>query len=258
MVQNKNNRRGFLKRSAMLGAAMAVAPPILNAASLGGEPNANGGDGFTFLFQGDSITDGNRTRYNDWNHVMGHGYQFIIASKLWYEKPGKKFHFYNRGVSGNTVPDLAARWQEDTLTLKPDLVSILVGINDVSAFLEGKDGFSAGQYEKDYRALLTKTKQHLPKVEFVLGEPFVLPVGRVKDHWEAYSTEIQKRQEAVKRLAIEFNAVHVPYQKAFNKALAKAPADYWIWDGIHPMPAGHELMAREWISTVGEKFKFIG
>lgn len=64
---------------------------------------------FTFLFQGDSITDGNRTRNNDWNHVMGHGYQYIIASRLWYDFPEKGFHFFNRGISGNKVSDLALR-----------------------------------------------------------------------------------------------------------------------------------------------------
>src|SRR5215211_3251313 len=93
-------RRDFLKKAVALGAAAAFAPQLLNARS-GMNETIKQGDGFTFLFQGDSITDGNRTRNNDWNHVMGHGYQYIVASDLWYEKPQKRFHFFNRGISGN-------------------------------------------------------------------------------------------------------------------------------------------------------------
>jgi lysophospholipase L1-like esterase len=91
----------------------------------------------------------------------------------------------------------------------------------------------------------------------VLCEPFVLPVGRVKEKWAEYSSEIKKRQQAVKGLAHEYNAIFVVFQDTFNKALSKAPPDYWIWDGIHPMPAGHELMAREWMRQVSKELKFI-
>ncbi len=91
----------------------------------------------------------------------------------------------------------------------------------------------------------------------VLCEPFILPVGKVKDKYEIYQTEIKKRQVIVRQLATEFSAVYVPFQNAFDKALSKAPADYWIWDGIHPMPAGHELMAIEWMNAVSKRIKFI-
>src|SRR3954470_9511655 len=121
-------RRTFLKNAATLGMAASLMPKTLLASA--NEYNSKEGEGLTFLFQGDSITDGNRTRNNDWNHVMGHGYQYIIASKLWYDLPKKGLHFFNRGVSGNKVTDLAARWQQDTLELKPDILSILIGIND--------------------------------------------------------------------------------------------------------------------------------
>src|SRR5947209_11767374 len=140
-----NNRRHFLKQAIALGTVAAFAPPLLNAMPADG--NLKDGDGLTFLFQGDSITDGNRTRNNDWNHVMGHGYQYIIASKLWYDFPKKGLHFFNRGVSGNKVTDLAERWQQDTLDIKPDVLSILIGINDTSAFVYGNKDFTAAQYE---------------------------------------------------------------------------------------------------------------
>ena len=251
-----NERREFLKKALVFSAATAFDAQLTSAAPQWKKP-AKGGDGFTFLFQGDSITDGNRTRNNDWNHVMGHGYQYIIASKLWYDFPKKGFHFFNRGISGNKVTDLTARWQKDTLELNPDVLSILVGINDTAVFLEGKKDFTVEQFENGYRLLLQQTKQQLPNIEFVLCEPFILPVGKMKDKWQTYSKEIKKRQEAVQRLSEEHNAIFVPFQSAFDKALSRAPADYWIWDGVHPMPAGHELMAREWIHRVGKKLKFI-
>ena len=257
MKENANNdRREFLKKTMALSVAAAFAPQLIHAAT-NEEKITKKGDGFTFLFQGDSITDGNRTRNTDWNHVMGHGYQYIIASKLWYDFPKKGFHFFNRGISGNKITDLTARWQKDTLDIKPDVLSILIGINDTAAFIDGKNGFSVEQYESGYRSLLQQTKEQLPNVEFVLCEPFILPVGKAKDKWDLYSTEVKKRQEVVLRLSEEYNAVFVPFQSAFNKALSKAPADYWIWDGIHPMPAGHELMAREWMRRVSQKMKFI-
>ncbi len=84
----------------------------------------------TILFQGDSITDGNRGRSPDPNHILGHGYVFIIAAKYGAAFPERNLNFMNRGVSGNTVADLAQRWQQDTLDFKPDLLSILIGVND--------------------------------------------------------------------------------------------------------------------------------
>ena len=251
-----NTRRSFLKKASVL-ATTALVPRLLHASPFANDLANKEGDGYTFLFQGDSITDGNRTRNNDWNHVMGHGYQFIIASKLWYDFPKKHFHFYNRGISGNKIPDLAARWQKDTLDLKPDILSILIGINDTSAFISGNKDFTTEQYENRYRALLQQTKQQLPNVKLVLCEPFILPVGKLKDKWDEYSNEVKKQQEIVRRLSAEHHAVFVPFQDAFNKALSKAPAEYWIWDGIHPMPAGHELMARVWLHKVSKKLRFI-
>jgi lysophospholipase L1-like esterase len=250
-------RRKFIKQLTAFSTAAVVAPASFAAMPVGNYRKSYEGNGYTFLFQGDSITDGNRTRNNDWNHVMGHGYQYILSSKLWYDFPKKDFHFFNRGISGNKVTDLAARWQIDTLDIKPDLLSILIGINDVAAFINGDKTFDAAQYETGYRSLLTQTRQALPSVQFVLGEPFILPSGNIKNNWDTWLSEVQSRQVIVKKLCVEFDAVHVPFQQAFNKALSKAPAAYWIWDGIHPMPAGHELMAIEWMNAVSKKLKFI-
>ncbi len=244
-----------MKKSVALGAAAAFAPQLLQA--LPNNIDSNSTAGLTFLFQGDSITDGNRTRNNDWNHVMGHGYQYIIASKLWYNFPERGLHFFNRGISGNKVTDLADRWQKDTLDIKPDVLSILVGINDISAFIQGNADFTAEQYESNYRRLLDQTKAALPDIQLVLCQPFILQVGHTVERWDEYLAEVQKRQQIVRKLSEEYHTIFIAFQNAFNKALSKAPADYWIWDGIHPMPAGHELMAEEWMHQVGKKIKFV-
>jgi lysophospholipase L1-like esterase len=249
------SRRSFLKQAAVLGSAAITAPSTLGTFHPDGDDN--GGYNYTFLFQGDSITDGNRGRNLDWNHVMGHGYAYLISSRLWYDFPAKNFHFFNRGISGNKVTDLAQRWQADTIDIKPNLLSILIGANDTMASVFGDRTFTALSYENDYRALLTQTAQQLPGAELVICEPFILPVGKVKDNWDSYQGEIAPRQLAAKKIAGEFGAIYVPLQDAFNQALKKAPAEYWIWDGIHPMPGGHELIAREWIKQVGKKLKFI-
>ena len=249
-------RRHFIKQISALGLAASL-PAWLNATPQQKDEGSYGANGHTILFQGDSITDGNRTRNSDWNHVMGHGYQFIIASKLWYELPKRDLHFFNRGISGNTVADLAARWSGDTVVLKPDVLSILVGINDLERFLKGDPQFSAEQYQKSYDELLQKTREELPSVQLVLGEPFILPVGRVKEKIAVYEKEAKQRQLVAKNLAAKHKAIFIPFQQAFNKATQKAPPEYWIWDGIHPMPAGHELMAREWLKHVVPKLAFL-
>jgi lysophospholipase L1-like esterase len=99
----------------------------------------------------------------------------------------------------------------------------------------------------------------LPGVELVICESFILPVGKVKEKWNDFHHEISGRQNVTKRLAEEFNTIYVPLQDSFNKAAEKyPPGSYWLWDGIHPMPNGHELIALEWIKQVGKKIKFIG
>ena len=248
-----NNRRNFLKAGIALASASLITTPVIPAINNIAADKNSIKENYTILFQGDSITDGNRTRDNDWNHLMGHGYVYIIASKLWYDYPGTKFKIYNRGVSGNKVTDLEQRWDTDTIALKPDLLNILIGINDTSAFINGDNNFTPEQYEEKYSGLLNKTRTELPDVQFVLCEPFILPVGQVKNKLELYSAEIKKRQDVVAKLAKEFNAVYIPFQNSFNDALRRAPADYWIWDSIHPMPAGHEMMALEWMKIVSKK-----
>jgi len=252
----QSSRRNFIRQASFLGAAAVAVPAVINASPV--EQDNPGGEGFTFLFQGDSITDGNRTRDMDWNHVLGHGYAYLIAARLWFDLPHKQFHFFNRGISGNAITELTTRWDNDTIALKPDLLSILVGVNDTTRAVYGDKNHTVASYEDGYRALLTKTRQTLPQTQLVILEPFILPVGKVKEKWDDYQREISGRQAVAKKLADEFGAIFLPLQDSFNKAAAKYPPDvYWLWDGVHPMPNGHELIAREWIKQVGKKLKFI-
>ncbi|MEO8413265.1 MAG: SGNH/GDSL hydrolase family protein [Ginsengibacter sp.] len=215
-------------------------------------------DSLTILFQGDSITDGGRSHNQDWNHLMGSGYVYILASSLWYRYPERKFQFINRGVSGNKITDLAARWQTDTIDVKPDVLSILVGVNDVNSVIDNsKDMVDSARYEKEYRALLHQAKEKLPGVELILCEPFILPLGHTKDRYPQWLDEIKKRQASVLKLSKEFDTMYVNFQDVFNEALERAPADYWIWDGIHPMPAGHQMMANHWTEIVHKKLAYI-
>ncbi len=251
--ENQNSRRSFIKRISATG----IASIGLSDFSFASKEKLNKKDNATILFQGDSITDGNRSRNNDWNHVMGHGYAYLISSRMWFDNPERHFHFFNRGISGNKIEDLADRWQSDTLDVKPDVLSILIGVNDVDSAVNSAGLVSPKQYENGYRSLLKQTKEQILGIEIVICEPFILPVGRVKNNWERWSAEIKIKQASAEKLAAEFNAIYVPLQDEFEQAVSKAPAEYWIWDGIHPMPAGHELIARKWISIVKKKSSYI-
>ena len=253
--KNKSTRRAFIRNTCLTGMATGLQMPLIAAAA---QKTTEIPKGLVFLFQGDSITDGNRGRNTDPNHIMGHGYAFAIASRVGADFPEARFVFYNRGISGNKIPDLEKRWQTDTLDLKPDVLSMLVGINDTAAEVnKANDAKTVRQFEEGYRKLLQQCRDQKPDVLFVLGLPFVYPVGSRKDQWQEWKNGTGQRAQVVRKLAAEFNAVLIDYPALFDKAIQKAPAEYWIWDGVHPTVFGHELMAREWIKQVGKKIKFL-
>jgi lysophospholipase L1-like esterase len=202
------------------------------------------------LFQGDSITDGARGRSDDPNHILGHSYAYLIGSKLGFERAEHKPAFYNRGISGNRVSDLYARWNEDTISLKPDLISILIGVNDAWRILNGEPSGITDRFERVYRHVLEETREVLPDTELVLCEPFILNTGAPAVNWEAWSEKMTAYQQTVRSLAEQFGAVFVPLQEALNEACKRADASYWLWDGVHPTAAGHELVAKQWLETV--------
>jgi lysophospholipase L1-like esterase len=211
--------------------------------------------GTRILFQGDSITDGGRWQNSDDpNHTLGQDYAYLIAADCGGRFPDGGWVFFNRGISGNTVTDLAGRWQKDTLALKPDILSILVGVNDAASVVNsgGKGGVTAAQYEQVYDQLLQQTRAANPQVKLVLCEPFIAQTGHVLEHPQEWSAEIKLRQEVVARLAAKYHLPVVHFQAVFDSAIShsKQPITFWVWDGIHPTYAGHRLMADEWLRVV--------
>ena len=202
------------------------------------------------LFQGDSITDGARMKdYElDLNHQMGHGYAYIVNSTLGARYPEKELKFVNRGISGNRVSDLYARWIEDTLKIKPDILSILVGINDCEQLRFYGNGSDAVRFEKIYRLLLDDAREKNPDIKLVLMEPFALPVGEDRrDSYPELSVMLRDYQEATKRVAEDYGAIFIPLQNKFNELSAMYTPEYWCWDGVHPTVCGHQIIAEEWM-----------
>lgn len=202
------------------------------------------------LFQGDSITDGNWGRDYDLNHIHGHGYVYLIAAELGFELAETRPQFINRGISGNRTSDLYSRWNEDVISLQPDLISILVGVNDASQIISGAPGGATDRFEKAYRCLLEETKEVLPECGVVLCEPFVLKTGKTVEHWKQWRQRLDEYSQVVTKLANDYETLFVPLQNSFDTAAKRIDTDYWIWDGIHPTTAGHRLIAREWLKVV--------
>ncbi len=244
-----NRRRFFATSGVALGAAAlgGIAPAAQAADSWPPHPHSLVKDGQTILFQGDSITDAGRdkgrTAAND-QPALGNGYAWLAGVELLVDHPASKLSVFNRGISGNKVYQLAERWQADCLDLKPDVLSILIGVNDIWHTLMGKYQGTVEIYERDYRALLERTKKALPKVKLVICEPFVLRCGSVTDKW---FPEFDTYRAAAKRVAESFHATFVPFQTMFDEAVKYAPPTHWAADGVHPTSAGASLMAHTWL-----------
>ena len=169
----------------------------------------------------------------------------------------KEYAFFNRGISGNTLRDLEKRWEEDVIGMKPDVLSVLVGTNDVHYYLQGdkKEPFDFEGWEKCYRSLLDRSLQANPELKIVLGTPFVANVGNMRksEDFAERDSLVRRCAAIVERIAKDYQTVFLPYNAMFDEILGTAPASqdtYWIWDGIHPTPAGHKRMADMWIKRV--------
>lgn len=210
--------------------------------------------GKVILFQGDSITDCSRSREPDAQN-RGSGYATMVSGVLGAQEP-YSYTCYNRGISGNRVVDLYARIRSDMINLKPDYISILIGVNDVWHEVSQKNGVDAEKFELVYNLIIEELKRELPEAKIMILEPFVLP-GRatsnspeIPNRWEIFSTEVKLRAQAAARVAEKHGAVFVPLQERFDKANADAPAPgYWLYDGVHPTAAGHELIKQEWLKA---------
>jgi lysophospholipase L1-like esterase len=250
----KSDRREFVRAGFGLGAAGIATFGAIDKllAADGGKPSKpimKPGD--VVLFQGDSITDAGRKRdVSEPNNeaALGAGYPWFAASQMLVDSPDAGVKTYNRGVSGNKVYQLAERWQADCLDLKPNVLSILIGVNDYwHKHKHNYDG-TLEKYEGDYRALIKRTKDALPDVRLILCEPFTLKVGSVDDTW---FPEFDGYRDAAKRVARDVGAVFVPFQTMFDAAVKVAPPATWAADGVHPTPSGASLMAHWWMKAAG-------
>lgn len=200
-------------------------------------------DNSLVLFQGDSITDAGWDRNNDAN--LG-GYVNMVASFFSAAHPEKKVRFLNRAISGNRAKDLADRWQKDCLDLKPDWVSIMIGINDTWRRYDSNDPTPSEAYEKSFRDILTRMRDTLG-AKLILLEPFLLPTPADRVAWRE---DLDPKIAAARRLAREFGAIYVPLDGMFAAAAVSRPPEFWAGDGVHPTQPGHALIARAWLRAV--------
>ncbi len=197
-------------------------------------------DNPTILFQGDSITDAGRK--NNHNDSLGDGYVMMTAAWLSAQYPEHHMKFFNRGIGGNRVRDLKNRWKKDCLDLKPNLVSILVGVNDINWKPSTNESF-----ESDYTSILEQTQQLHCKI--VLLEPFLVDSnGELLELEE----ELNKKIIVVRELSRKFEAKLIPLNNIFKKACLKREPSFWSLDGAHPTLAGHALIAQSWLKYVLE------
>jgi lysophospholipase L1-like esterase len=198
------------------------------------------------LFTGDSITDHGRSRED--NAVLGTGYVSITAAHLQARLASPELKIFNRGISGNRVRDLLGRVEADLLALKPTVVSILIGINDVWRRYDGaNDPTDAKTFDRDYRALLKRIQDELD-ARIVLLEPFLLHVPADK---ATYREDLNPKIDVVRQLALDFKAELLPLDGLFAQVATQAPPIYWCHDGVHPTPAGNALIAETWLENVG-------
>ncbi|TKB95583.1 SGNH/GDSL hydrolase family protein [Pedobacter cryophilus] len=243
-------RRDFL-RNTSIASLMAFSLPQIVEAAMPKAPSLKLSKDDIILFQGDSITDAGRKKEDNlFNNPasLGTGYVVQAAAEMLLSQADKDLKIYNKGISGNKVFQLANRWEKDCLDIKPDILSILIGVNDYWHKHDGKYDGTVEVYRNDLKALLQRTLQVLPNVKLVIGEPFAVKgIKAVDDTWYP---EFDTYRVAAKEIAKEFNAVFVPYQKVFDEAQKVAPGAYWTGDGVHPTLAGAKLMASAWLKAV--------
>lgn len=200
--------------------------------------------GDVILFQGDSVTDCGRVRGDD--SSLGNGYPSLIAAYLWAKFPELNLKILNRGVSGDRVYDLEARWGVDCVDVHPNLVNILIGINDTWRRYDSNIISPIDEFTSAYRRILTRTCEETG-AKLILCDPFVLPYPEERKAWRV---DLDPRIDAVRSLALEFGAIYVPLDGIFAAACTKQKPQFWAADGVHPTLAGHGLIADAWLKTV--------
>lgn len=206
------------------------------------------------LFIGDSITDAGREPAGEpapWGSAgLGRGYVSLVESWLLATRPDARIRVFNRGNSGNTVRDLAARWQTDVLDLKPDIVSIMIGVNDVwrqfDTPLRTETHVLPAEYERTLEQLATRTLATLAAPErLVLATPFFFEPHRA----DPMRARMDEYGAIVRRLAAKHGATFIDTQAALDAVLAHVHPMSLAWDRIHPQPVGHMILARAFLAA---------
>ena len=200
----------------------------------------------TILFQGDSITDAGRNREHDGFMCTGMGYPAYVSARLGLDNPGD-FQFYNRGISGNRIVDVYARIKSDIINLKPDYMSILIGVNDVWHEFSHNNGVDTEKFVKIYSMLIEEVKEALPDIKIMIMEPFMLAGTATEDKAEAFRKEVEEKAAAAKKVAEKYSLPFMELQKDLDELAKKAPNDYWLADGVHPQITFHQYIADKWI-----------
>lgn len=198
------------------------------------------------LFQGDSITDCGRNR--EWEFDLGNGYALLTSAALGLEAPGK-YETINRGISGNRIVDLYARIKNDIINLKPDVMSILIGVNDVWHEFGYNNGVDSEKFFKIYCMLIEEVKAALPDIKIMILEPFTLKGTGNENYFDGFKADVLQKAKMSKAVAEKYNLTFIPLQDKFDEAAKKAPNNFWLGDGVHPTCSGHELIKNEWIKA---------
>jgi lysophospholipase L1-like esterase len=252
MDSNFNSRRSFIKKAA-IGTMAAISIPEILSAEMPKKKTKTIKllKDNVILFQGDSITDSGRNMEDAGFNTarnLGSGYAMLAGAALLNKYEALNLKIYNKGISGNKVYQLAERWDKDCLELRPDVLSILIGVNDLWHKLDGNYSGTIEIYKNDYSALLERTMKALPSVKLIICEPFAVNgVKAVDDKWYP---EFYEYQKAAREIAKQFRATFMPLQGVFDEAQKRVPGSYWTADGVHPTLAGAQLMAKAWMKMI--------
>lgn len=251
-ILKNHTRKDFLRNLSCAALSVSVPHLLLSATAERSKNKIRLAQNDIILFTGDSITDASRIRelYKTPNlpRALGSGYAALAGAHIYRRHPQLDLKIHNTGINGDTIVKLQARWEQDCLQLKPTIVSILVGVNDFNIAFTGSGKGDPDLYLREYRDLLRRTKESLPGVRLVIGEPYAIKGAREKiDKWYPSFNEYKT---VAQQVAKEFDAVFIPYQKIYEDAGRKTPAGFYSRDGIHPSLAGIDLMSEAWCAII--------
>ncbi|MDR1531364.1 MAG: SGNH/GDSL hydrolase family protein [Clostridiales bacterium] len=203
--------------------------------------------GKVVLFQGDSITDCGRGREDD--SSLGDGYPARVAAVYNALYPDSGARFINRGVSGDRTCNLLERYEADFARVKPDFISILIGINDVWRAIDSGDPTSTETFERNYDILLKQLKRDVPQAEILIMEPFSLL--RSPQDWSVWHRDLDPKALVVRRMAEKYADYYLPLDGIFTGLITEGirPEEIAL-DGVHPTDKGHSIIAYEWLRKI--------